>query len=104
MIPAASRPRGMVCGPCCMVQHGRSRFSFPKPGDRVMKSLMLWATLAVVPFGAAAVGISNAGCPKCDCCGCCETGTCNCKDCTCACCNDGCDSAAVKTACCTSSR
>ena len=44
-----------------------------------MKSLFLWATLAVVPFGAAAVSVNNAGCPTCDCCGCCETGTCTCK-------------------------
>ena len=65
-----------------------------------MKSLFLWATLAVVPFGAAAVSVNNAGCPQCDCCGCCETGECKCKACTCECCVDGCDGGSATSACC----
>ena len=69
-----------------------------------MKSLFLWAALAVVTFGAAAVSVNNAGCPDCDCCGCCDTGECKCKACTCECCVDGCDRASATSACCKSNQ
>ena len=69
-----------------------------------MKSLILWASLAAVPFGAYAVSVNKAGCPKCDCCACCETGTCKCKACTCECCVDGCDRASATSDCCKSTR
>ena len=69
-----------------------------------MKSLFLWAALAVVPFGATAVSVNNAGCPDCDCCGCCDTGECKCKACTCECCVDGCDRASATLACCKSNQ
>lgn len=69
-----------------------------------MKSLFLWATLGVAPFGAAAVSVNDTGCPACDCCGCCETGVCTCKACACECCVDGCGRDGTTPACCKSSR
>lgn len=70
-----------------------------------MNSLILWATLALVPFGNATVSFDSTGCPECGCCGCCETGECRCTFCTCECCVDSCERAAaavVPSRCCAS--
>jgi hypothetical protein len=60
--------------------------------DVIMKSLVIWSTLAlgaVVPVGYGLV--RNVGCGACACCRCCETGSCTCKECTCECCSaEGC--------------
>lgn len=64
-----------------------------------MKTMFLWASLALVPGAALLVGAAPTGCPECPCCGCCDAGVCRCKKCACECCVTGCDRAAVQTAC-----
>ena len=56
----------------------------------MMRNLLCWALLGLVPCVPGVDGGRNTGRPNGECCGCCETGTCRCATCDCTCCDDGC--------------
>ena len=64
-----------------------------------MKSVILWASLVLVPVIPAAMGFVGRAGGCCDCGRCaadCSPGNCTCDDCGCACSGDCCRPAAVK--------